>query len=187
MLEIRKKSEKNFWHYYKDLTYSANNLRIEFLGNTVKISRENGAFIFLKEGFNYTDVKVFDDTASGVEETFSNIIDLENRLIALGYYWNGQNVTIYAPSTHNHDERYYTEQEVDTLLQSIQNSNAKTITIEGETFTWYPLASNLTGSPQKGDVAVGRIANYFYPNLVYNTGDYQLLASWYKNSKQQLV
>ncbi|MCP4064310.1 MAG: hypothetical protein GY740_13815, partial [Gammaproteobacteria bacterium] len=60
----------------------------DFEGDYVQLTRSNGAIIFKKEGFLYSDVGVYD--VGGSEETFTSIEDLETRLIALGYiaYYN---------------------------------------------------------------------------------------------------
>jgi hypothetical protein len=85
MLEIRKKGNKNFWHYYNGLEFSGSDIRIAFVNNNVTITRENGAFVFLREGFDFINISVYDDTASGIEETFATVQELEQRLIDLGY------------------------------------------------------------------------------------------------------
>lgn len=85
MLEIRKKSNKNFWHYYSGLEYSASDLVIDVLDSNVFFTKKNGAYIFLKKGFNVSDISVYDDTVGGSEETFLNVEDLFARLIELGY------------------------------------------------------------------------------------------------------
>lgn len=84
-LEIRKKGNKNFWHYYNNMEYASSDLNIETDGDNVLITKKNGAYVLLKEGFNYSVVFVYDDTATGAEETFLSVEALFNRLIALGY------------------------------------------------------------------------------------------------------
>jgi len=86
-LEIRKKAVKNFEHIYNNYKLTFSDLRIAFNGTTqnVLITRENGAFVIKREGFNVTEISVYDDTGAGTEETFVNVTVLANRLIELGY------------------------------------------------------------------------------------------------------
>ncbi len=83
ILDIKKLGTTNFWHYYDDNEYSASDVRIDFEGDYVQLTRSNGALIFKKEGFLYSDVGVYD--VGGSEETFTSASDLEQRLIDLGY------------------------------------------------------------------------------------------------------
>ena len=85
LLEIRKKGVKNFWHYYNTLEFSGSDIRISFVNNNVTITRENGAYVFLREGFDFVNISVYDDTDAGIEETFATVQELEQRLIDLGY------------------------------------------------------------------------------------------------------
>lgn len=115
VLEIRKEGYKNFHHYYNNLVFSASDLRISFKNDNVKITRQNGAFVFLQEGFLVTDISIFDDTATGTEETFNDIVLFEQRLIDLGYpafYEDGQIIPIGLNDL------------IDTSLNSIQNGQA---------------------------------------------------------------
>ena len=86
-LEIRKKAVKNFEHIYNSYKLTFSDLRIAFNGETqnVLITRENGAFVIKREGFNVTEISVYDETGAGTEETFVNVTVLANRLIELGY------------------------------------------------------------------------------------------------------
>lgn len=86
-LEIRKKAHKNFEHVYNTWKLTFSDLRIAFNGETqnVLITRENGAFVIKREGFNVTEISVYDETGAGTEETFVNVTVLANRLIDLGY------------------------------------------------------------------------------------------------------
>lgn len=90
MLQIKKLGNKNFWHYWNGNEYSASDIRIDFQGDYVQLSKANGAFIFLQEGFLYSDIEVYD--VGGSAETFSSITSLENRLIELGYVAFGVSV-----------------------------------------------------------------------------------------------
>jgi len=99
MLEIRKKGVKNFEHVYNSYKLTFSDLRIAFNGTTqnVLITRENGAFVIKREGFNVTEVSVYDETGAGTEETFVNVNTLANRLIELGYiafYEDGDNLPL---------------------------------------------------------------------------------------------
>lgn len=89
MLTIRKKGNKNFWHYANvdglDLEYSASDLRAIFDGNVLKLRSELGRVIFERDGYNYANVVIYDDTVGGGAETFTSPIELEQRLINLGY------------------------------------------------------------------------------------------------------
>lgn len=84
-LAIRKKGSKNFFHYWDSFTYSASDLTIITNGTTVYLRAEDGRIVGLKDGWNITDVSVYDDTSSGTEETFATVIALTNRLVELGY------------------------------------------------------------------------------------------------------
>ena len=86
-LEIRKKAVKNFEHIYNSYKLTFSDLRIAFNGETqnVKITRENGAFVIKRDGFNVNEISVYDETEAGTEETFVNVTVLANRLIELGY------------------------------------------------------------------------------------------------------
>ena len=87
-LTIRKLGNKNFRHESPNYAnYAANNIRIEFDGDIVKLRSVSGRIIFDKEGYNFNNVTVFDD--GGSAETFPNVDELRQRLIALGYPFEG--------------------------------------------------------------------------------------------------
>ena len=85
MLTIRKKGNKNFWHYYNDFKYSASDLIAIFDDDSIKLRSEQGRVIFLRDGFLFSNVTIFDDTVGGSAEVFNSIIALEQRLVDLGY------------------------------------------------------------------------------------------------------
>jgi hypothetical protein len=93
MLTIRKKSNKNFWHYDSNFTnaYSASDLTIIFDGDIVKLRSENGRIVFNKDGYLFSDITIYDDSSSGGAEVFASAILLAERLVALGYngYYEG--------------------------------------------------------------------------------------------------
>lgn len=98
MLQIRKKGGKNFWHYYNSKEFSASDLRVDYFSETLrfKFTRENGAFVFLREGFLISEISIYDDTGAGTEETFVDPVVLLQRLISLGYnayYEDGDVIT----------------------------------------------------------------------------------------------
>ena len=104
LLKIRKKGTKNFFHYYDTLNmeYSSSDIGIEFNFDKVSFRKRNGAFVFIKGGFSALEVAIYDDTASGIEEVYSNSVDLSNRLIALGYnayYSDGDVIPVAQPRT----------------------------------------------------------------------------------------
>lgn len=84
-LTIRKKGTKNFFHYWDSFTYSASDLTIITSGNTVLLRSTSGRIIGEVDGWNVTDISLYDDTSSGTEETFVSVVAFTNRLIALGY------------------------------------------------------------------------------------------------------
>ena len=86
-LEIRKKGNRNFVHIYEGYNLSFSDLRISFNGITqnVLITRENGAFVIKREGFNVLNISVYDETGAGTEETFTDVNVLMQRLISLNY------------------------------------------------------------------------------------------------------
>ena len=101
MLEIRKKGVKHFRHYEGDYEpYSANDIKIIFDGNIVKLRSVSGRVIFDKEGYLFSDVRICDETDAGTEESFPNVASLMQRLINLGYPFLGaDNDIIYAGTT----------------------------------------------------------------------------------------
>ena len=82
---IRKKGNKNFWHYYEEFEYSASDIITIFDGNYMKVRSEQGRIVFNREGFLFSEITIYDDTVGGAAEVFSSIIQLEQRLIDLGY------------------------------------------------------------------------------------------------------
>lgn len=85
MLEIKKRGSKNFWHYAPELVkpFSASDLFAEWDGNYLKIRTNTGRPIGKKEGWLYTDIRVYD--VGGSAESFGTAIELNQRLIDLGY------------------------------------------------------------------------------------------------------
>lgn len=84
-LVIRKKGTKNFFHYWDSFTYSASDLTIITSGNTVFLRAEDGRVVGERDGWNITDISIYDDTDAGTEETFVSVIAFTNRLIELNY------------------------------------------------------------------------------------------------------
>jgi len=84
-LTIRKKGNKNFWHYWKEFEYSASDLVAIFDGDYMKVRSEQGRVVFAQKGFLFSDVIIYDDTVGGGAETYPTVIQLEQRLIDLGY------------------------------------------------------------------------------------------------------
>jgi len=87
MLKIIKKGNKNFTHIDPDFPnqYGANDITIIFDGNTVKLRSFNGRVIFRRDGYDLSEVIVMDESASSVDETFTDVNLLKQRLISLGY------------------------------------------------------------------------------------------------------
>jgi hypothetical protein len=90
-LEIRKKGNKNFTHIDSDFEneYGANDITIIFDGNTVKIRSFNGRIIFRRDGYDLSEITIYDDTASGSPENFGDVNLFKQRLINLGYPFAG--------------------------------------------------------------------------------------------------
>lgn len=84
-LTIRKKGNKNFWHYWNSFEYSSSDLVVIFDEDYMKVRSEQGRVVFAKDGFLFSDVSIYDDTVGGDVETFTSAIQLEQRLINLGY------------------------------------------------------------------------------------------------------
>jgi len=84
-LTIRKKGNKNFWHYWNEFEYSASDLIAIFDGNYMKVRSEQGRVVFAQDGFLFSDVIIYDDLNGGSAELFTSVIELEQRLIDLGY------------------------------------------------------------------------------------------------------
>jgi len=94
-LEIRRKGNKNFTHIDSDFDnqYGANDITIIFEGNTIKIRSFNGRIIFKRDGYDLSEVSIYDDTASGSQENFNDINLFKQRLINLGYPFAGGSVS----------------------------------------------------------------------------------------------
>ena len=89
-LQIIKYGNKNFQHKdpnYQD--YGANDITVIFEGDTVRIRSLSGRVVFNRVGYNYTDITIIDESNGGTPETFPNIISLKQRLINLGYPFQG--------------------------------------------------------------------------------------------------
>ena len=88
MFYIRKKGSNNFWHVYnngtKNVSISDFEVVLDDVANTFAIILRNGANI-PQTILNVTDIIVVDETDASVEETFTNVTDLRNRLVVLGY------------------------------------------------------------------------------------------------------
>ena len=91
MLEIKKYGNKNFQHTdtlqpaYEE--YGANDITIIFEGNTVRLRSLSGRVIFDRIGYELNQIAVYD--VGGTAETFPNIVSLKQRLINLGYPFDG--------------------------------------------------------------------------------------------------
>ena len=87
MLTIRKKGNKNFWHYDSDFTqaYSASDLTIVFDGNTAKLRSITGRVVFEQTGYLFSAVTIYDDSVAGGAEVFASAVLLAQRLVDLGY------------------------------------------------------------------------------------------------------
>lgn len=89
-LTIIKEGNKNFQHQDVDYAdYGANDITIIFDGDTVKLRSVSGRIVFDKDGYNYSDVTIIDNSTGGGAEVFPNIISLKQRLINLGYPFGG--------------------------------------------------------------------------------------------------
>jgi len=84
--KIIKRSSADFWHNngFKEVNLSDWEIILESIGNTVVLEAKNGAN-FPQKAVGILDVIVIDETASSVEETFTNVEDLRLRLVTLGY------------------------------------------------------------------------------------------------------
>lgn len=83
VLDIKKEGNKNFFHYWEGNSYGSSDYGVQIFNTNVKILKLTGAPIFLSDGFDVTEIGVYD--LNGSEETFTNGVDLQNRLIELGY------------------------------------------------------------------------------------------------------
>ena len=86
-LQIRKKSTKNFQHFYEvtNLFYGASDIIVRNIDNRVYFSTISGAFVFTIEGFDVSEISVYDDSQGTGEELYANVDDLLQRLINIGY------------------------------------------------------------------------------------------------------
>jgi len=85
--KIIKRGANDFWHNnnsLKEVNLSDWEIILEAVGQTVVLGAKNGAN-FPQKAVGILDVIVIDETASSIEETFTNVEDLRLRLVALGY------------------------------------------------------------------------------------------------------
>ncbi len=164
LLEIRKKNTDNIW------THSLNN------GETIFLSK--GHFRFVGNNFELTepsgsdnirevsvsDIKLYDETGSGSEEIFNTPISCLTRLRQLDYP--------YFP--------------IKASVNDAPPSGFNSIIIEGETFLWHKRTANSLNIPQSNEVVSGYHQNYFYPALIYVSGDPTLFSSYRYNQRQRL-
>lgn len=88
MLTIRKNGNKNFVHQNVNFNdYGANDITIIFDGNYVKLRSLSGRVVFNRDGYLFNNVTVYD--VEGTAEVFATINDLKQRLIDLGYPFQG--------------------------------------------------------------------------------------------------
>jgi len=89
-LTILKEGNKNFQHQDADYDdYGANDITIIFDGNFVKLRSVSGRIIFDKDGYLFSDVTIIDNSTSGSPEVYPSIVQLKQRLINLGYPFEG--------------------------------------------------------------------------------------------------
>jgi len=89
-LIIVKEGNKNFQHQDADYDdYGANDITIIFDGNFVKLRSVSGRIIFDKDGYLFSDVTIIDNSTSGSPEVYPSIVQLKQRLINLGYPFEG--------------------------------------------------------------------------------------------------
>ena len=120
-LEIRRKGNKNFTHIDSDFDnqYGANDITIIFEGNTIKIRSFNGRIIFKRDGYDLSEVSIYDDTASGSQENFNDINLFKQRLINLGYPFAGGSVSGGGiPEAPNDGQQYGRQSEGWTVVNS---------------------------------------------------------------------
>ena len=90
-LIIEKYGNKNFQHrdtlqpLYKE--YGANDITIIFDGDNVRLRSDSGRVIYDSLGYDYSDVRVIN--LGGSEEVFASPVLLKQRLIDLGYPFEG--------------------------------------------------------------------------------------------------
>lgn len=93
MLEIRRKGRFNFEHTATgyNVSYAANDITIIYVGNIVKLRSVSGRVIFDREGWDVSNVRVYDDYTGGGAEVFANTALLADRLIELEYPYQSVN------------------------------------------------------------------------------------------------
>jgi hypothetical protein len=151
MLTIRKKSNKNFWHYDSNFTnaYSASDLTIIFDGNTVKLRSENGRVVFDKDGYRFSSITIYDDSTGGGAEVFASSILLAERLVALGYngyYEDGEVVVAGVSSAFGRTGAVVAvtgDYEASEVTNAVTDNTAQDIT-EIKTFTVSPIVPTPT-------------------------------------------
>jgi len=96
MLKITKEGNKNFFYECEPFQpYTASDLVISFNGNTGFLTSVSGRPIFLREGWNYTDISVNNETFSSVEVLAQKLVDLG----CPAYYTDGDVVITSLVST----------------------------------------------------------------------------------------
>ena len=88
MFKIIKKGSGNFWHNFnngsKEVNLSDWEIVLDSVNQTVSLQMLNGANV-PSNSVIISDVVVIDETDSSIEETFSNVSNLRDRLIELQY------------------------------------------------------------------------------------------------------
>lgn len=136
MLEIRKTGNKNFTHIsepYKP--YIASDLTIIFDGNIGFLRSVSGRIIFERNGWNYTQIRIYDETNGGAEESFPTTSALVQRLINLGYpayYTDGE---IIITNLISNDAGNSLTIGSDGLLFASASGGASVDSVNGETGT----------------------------------------------------
>lgn len=119
-LVIRKKGVKNFFHYFTidgtEFVYSASDLVIIFENTKAKLRSLSGRPIALKDGYLVSEITIYDDTDTGSAETFANFIDLQARLVVLGY------PPYFSPQTGNSINRFYIAESAFGVVRSIPST-----------------------------------------------------------------
>ena len=88
MFKIIKRGENNFWHVLnnnaKEVSISDFEVVLDAVANTFVIVFKNGANL-PSIAVNVLDIIVIDETDSSAEYTFTNVVDLRDKLVILGY------------------------------------------------------------------------------------------------------
>lgn len=116
---------------------------IDVESEDIDISAKNGEHVFISDGFigvvkdNYLDKEVIDNTPmdTNLQIVYDELVQLKKDLediVAGSISWDQilDKPSNFPPSSHNHDDLYYTESEIDKKFENISTDKIEGITNE---------------------------------------------------------